>query len=98
MAQYSQRTFSFPPDVVLRIAVVTIEIESLTGKQREERTKARDGYTDWGLCLATSRTAHAQRRRLQTLVPIAKNGLRQTRPSPLTWVYAMVGHEALSGR
>jgi uncharacterized protein len=33
MAQYSRRTFSFPPEIVNRTAVVRIEIESLTGKQ-----------------------------------------------------------------
>ena len=33
MAQYSERSFSFPPEMVNRTAVVKIEIESLTGKQ-----------------------------------------------------------------
>ena len=38
MAQYSQRTFSFPPETVLRTAVVKVEIESLTGKQSKRLT------------------------------------------------------------
>ena len=33
MAQYSEGTFSFPPEMVSRTAVVKIEIESLAGKQ-----------------------------------------------------------------
>ena len=36
MAQYSPRTFSFPPEIVSRTAVVRIEIESLTGKQSKQ--------------------------------------------------------------
>lgn len=33
MAHYSERTFSFPSDMVERVAVIKVEIESLTGKQ-----------------------------------------------------------------
>jgi nitroimidazol reductase NimA-like FMN-containing flavoprotein (pyridoxamine 5'-phosphate oxidase superfamily) len=33
MAQYSERAFSFPPEMVKRTAVVMVEIETLTGKQ-----------------------------------------------------------------
>jgi len=33
MSQYSERTFSLPPEMVSRIAIVKIEIDSLTGKQ-----------------------------------------------------------------
>ena len=38
MAQYSKRTFSFPPDAVSRTVVVKIEIESVTGKQSKRLT------------------------------------------------------------
>jgi nitroimidazol reductase NimA-like FMN-containing flavoprotein (pyridoxamine 5'-phosphate oxidase superfamily) len=38
MAQYSQRNFSLPPEMVSRSAVVRIEIESLTGKQSQRLT------------------------------------------------------------
>ena len=38
MAQYSKRTFSFPPEVVRRTAVVKVTIESLTGKQSKRLT------------------------------------------------------------
>ncbi len=37
MAQYSERTYSFPPDAVSRTAVVKIEIKSLTGKQAKRQ-------------------------------------------------------------
>lgn len=37
MAQYSKRTFSFPPETVSRTAIVKIEIESLTGKQSKRQ-------------------------------------------------------------
>lgn len=38
MSQYSKRTFSFPPAMVSRVAVVKIEIESLMGKQSKRQT------------------------------------------------------------
>ena len=38
MAQYSDRSFSFPEDVLNRTAIVKIEIENLTGKQSERST------------------------------------------------------------
>ena len=38
MAQYSKHTFSFPPEMIIRTAVLKIEIESLTGKQSKRET------------------------------------------------------------
>ena len=38
MAQYSKRTFSFPPEMVARTAVVKITIDGLTGKQSKRLT------------------------------------------------------------
>jgi uncharacterized protein len=38
MAQYSKRSFVFPPEMLARTAVVRIDIESLTGKQSKRLT------------------------------------------------------------
>ena len=38
MAQYSERTFSFPPEIVKRTTVIKVEIESVTGKQSKRPT------------------------------------------------------------
>jgi len=38
MAQYSKRSFLFPPEMVGRTAVVKITIDSLTGKQSKRQT------------------------------------------------------------
>lgn len=40
MAQYSERRFSFSPEVLARTAVVRIEIESLAGKRSGRRSES----------------------------------------------------------
>jgi len=37
MAQYSTRTFSFPPDKINLVAIIKVTIESLTGKEAKRR-------------------------------------------------------------